>query len=88
VILAAGILTALGSLCIILGSLVQAWLSYYMMTTTPPPSDTRPTIGRVLGAIADAIIKTWGFVVGWLFVLAGGVLTLAAAIVAIIAAVR
>lgn len=83
--LAAGILAALGSLCIVLGSLIQAWLAFYQ--TKPLKSEPNMSFGQELAyGIANIIIESYGLVFGWLLVLGGGVLTFVGAIVAIIAA--
>lgn len=79
-LLAAGILTALGSLGIVLGSLVQAWWAYFQMTNASPKN--------LFSVFAYGILLQTAFFWGWLLILAGGVLALAGAIVAIIAAVR
>jgi hypothetical protein len=79
-ILTAGILAVLGSLCIVLGSFFQARLAYFQLTTTPPKPDA------LLRGLMYGIITAQGFLYGWVLVLAGGVLALAGAIVAIIAA--
>jgi hypothetical protein len=84
-ILAAGILAALGSLCVVLGSLIQAWLAYYQLNPLKPKPDMPFAEGLGYG-IADVIITSYGLFFGWLLVLAGGVLTFAGAMVAIIAA--
>jgi hypothetical protein len=80
VLLAAAILTALGSLGIAIGSFVQAWWAYIQMNNDPPKN--------LISGFAYAMLLTMSFFWGWLFILAGGVLALAGAIVAIIAAAR
>ena len=85
-ILAAGILTALGSLCIVMGSFIQAWLIYL----EPPPelSRDKPQLGTFIRGLAYAFVTVIGTFYGWVLVLAGGVFTFAGAMVAIIAVVR
>jgi hypothetical protein len=54
VILAAGILTALGSLFIVLGSLLQAMLAYYQLTTSKlkEPENAAEALTQLVAIIA------------------------------------
>lgn len=85
VLLAAGILAAIGSLGILLGAGLQAYLAWYQLTS----SQRRRVPGFLFArSVGEGVKVATAFFYGWLIVLAGSLLTFTGAIVVIVAVVR